>query len=189
MTDLAPVAPVFRRFCTGVSFTVCETMYKTEKDGDAVVAWETVQASQPIEFPAHRQASLSFISFDNSKHQKVIYDGLHHFERDIDKNMLSSFGMQQTGDWTAHEVPSPELGNLVWIPPTYCSDGTHMIVLPIGPTPVFAILAGHLNKPIVAPVHSAFLVPKNTTALLVASEQKSVILTRGATRRNDVELG
>lgn len=189
MTQVEPLKPVFRQFCTGVSFTVCETMYKTEKDGNTSVVWDTVSAEKPVQFPSHRQASLDFIAFENSKHQKVIYDGLHHFERDVDKNMLAAFNLKQVGDWMAHELPEPESENLSWIPPTYPTAGSHVVVLPIGPTPIFALLIGHLARPIVAPVHSAFLVPKNTTALLVASESKSVILTRGAIRSDNVKLG
>lgn len=175
----AAQAALFRRFVTGVSFTVEETMRKTERDGGQVVAFSELGVSD-TGFSTMEAADLGFLDFYFSKHHKVIIDGLQHFERDIQKNLLPATDLKLSGDWRAIRITSQEKGQPFWFTPPLMADSTHTISLPIGPDPALLFPLGHSQRPIVGTIHSALLTENKTTRLLFATEGNSTILIRGA---------
>lgn len=179
-------APVLRNFCTGVSFTVEETLRKTSKDGELCGRFVPRTVGH---FPEFNHCDLSYIKFSGNKHHKVVFDALHHFERDINKNMLNHFDMEQIGSWAATETVAPEDDKLLWIPPPPAENCSHTVFLPIGPDPILAFPVGHLSQPVIVPVHGAIMIHNESTKLLVSATKTSVILSRGASRSSDVKLG
>lgn len=171
-SNCAASQPRFRNFATGVSFTVEETMRKLEADCSPCVPFVPVE-------PNVEAADLDFISFESTKHQKVIYDGLDHYEKDLAQNILKDAGLRFSTSWRTIRIQGYP-GATTWHSPLLMLGSTHTIVQPIGPESGFGFPIGHLSHPLRLPVHSALLIENSSTHLKIGSDGYTVFLLRGA---------
>ena len=147
-------------------------MRKLEADGSPCVPFFVVEPNVEV-------ADLDFISFQNSKHQKVIFDGLDHFDKDLSKNLLEEADLRHSTSWRALRIQGHP-GATTWHSPLLMPGSTHTIIQPIGPDSGFAFPIGHLSHPLELPVHSALLIENSSTHLKIGSNGSTVFLLRGA---------
>jgi hypothetical protein len=161
----------FRSFTTGVSFTVADTLNKVDNGKPAIGDFTRFG-------PNLEQLDLDHIDFDHSKFHKVIFDACHHFERDIQKNLLNDTLLKQKTAWRVARITAED-GRLSWGQPMLFPDTTHTVVLSIGPDPAFFFPVGRTKFFVDAPVHSAMVFPNDGTCFLFGSAGTSAILIRG----------
>lgn len=169
----------FRQFTTGVSFTMHDTLNKAWPSGRPFVKFINTR-------PNTWELDLNFIDFEASRFDKVIFDGCHHFERDLYKNILQDTELVQSTDWRATKIDG-DTDRIVWGQPTLFPDTSHTVAVSVGPDPAYFFPLGRFRYPIEAPVHSAIVFPNTTTLFLAGSAGSSVIYTRGLTEKENDE--
>jgi len=158
-------------FATAVTFTTEETMRKHNKDGAIALPMTLANGLE--------QADMVMSELWSYKHGKVLYDALHHFERDINERILKGENLNQVGDWRACRIASEPQTELHWGSPLLFPDTTHTVIVVIGPNPIMLLPAGLVNTPIEAEVGSVMLVENASTHLFMGARANSVAVIRG----------